>query len=167
MRRLQRLAAKMLGHSFPRLQAGHDVDSVVHETWLRLLPALEQTEPQTVQDFFRLAAHKIRHVLLDMVEDSRRLSVERPLEKGDLSIALDQSQQSNDPAQLMMWSEFHQRVSNLEENERQVFEMHYYLEIPRRKIAQLLNVSERQVGRLWIRATNRLTTGFTIVDGVP
>lgn len=167
MGRLRRLAAKMLGQSFPTLQAYHDVDSVVHETWIRLLPALEQTEPQTVQDFFRLAAHKIRQVLLDMVERSRRLSLEQPFPLGDSAVECDASQQSYDPAHLMMWSEFHQRVTNLDESERQVFELHYYLEIPQVQIAQLLNVSERQVSRLWIKATDRLTTGLAIGDGVP
>ncbi len=166
MDRLRRLAAKMLGQSFPALQAFHDVDSVVHETWMRLLTALDQTEPQTVQDFFRLAAHKIRQVLLDMVERGRRSSAERPFPSGDSSNAFDPSQQSFDPAQLIMWSEFHQRVATLDESERQVFEMHYYLEIPKIQIARLLNVPPRHVSQLWIKATDRLTADLAIMDGV-
>jgi len=71
--RLRRLAAKILFGSFPRLQSRHDVDSVVHETWLRLVQALEKSEPPTVADFFRLAAHKIRQVLLDMTERQRKI----------------------------------------------------------------------------------------------
>ena len=31
--RMRRLAGKILTGSFPNLQRGHDVDSVVHETW--------------------------------------------------------------------------------------------------------------------------------------
>src|SRR5262249_4709549 len=57
--RLRRLAGTMLAGSFPALQGHHELDSVVHETWLRLVQALEQTDPPTVADFFRLAAHKI------------------------------------------------------------------------------------------------------------
>src|SRR5690349_11379862 len=66
--RLRRLAAKILSGSFPAVQARHEVDSVVHETWLRLIQALDKAQPPTVADFFRLAAHKIRQVLLDMVD---------------------------------------------------------------------------------------------------
>src|SRR5262249_61665449 len=71
--RLRRLAAKMLGSAFPAVQARHELDSVVNETWLRLVPALEATEPPTVADFFRLAAHKIRQVLLDLADRQPRL----------------------------------------------------------------------------------------------
>ena len=65
--RLRRLAATILSGSFRNLQGRHEVDSVVHETWLRLMQAMEKADPPTVTDFFRLAAHKIRQVLLDMV----------------------------------------------------------------------------------------------------
>src|SRR5437868_1970693 len=66
--RLRRLAGRMLHGSFPELARRHEVDSVVHETWVRLLQALDSAEPGSVADFFRLAAHKIRQVLLDMVQ---------------------------------------------------------------------------------------------------
>src|SRR4029078_6827768 len=42
--RLRRLAAKILYGSFGGLQARHEVDSVVHETWLRLMQALDQAD---------------------------------------------------------------------------------------------------------------------------
>src|SRR4051812_47754249 len=72
--RLGRLANRILSGSFPAVQERHDVQSVVHETWLRLLQALEKTQPPTVADFFRLAAHKIRQVLLDLIERQRKLA---------------------------------------------------------------------------------------------
>src|SRR5215813_6547565 len=70
--RLRRLAAHMLHGSFPDVARHHELDSVVHETWMRLLPALEKTELPTVADFFRLAAFKFRQVLLDMAQGERR-----------------------------------------------------------------------------------------------
>src|SRR5687768_2773319 len=71
--RLRRLAAKILSGSFPTLQGRHEVDSVVHETWLRLIQALDKAHPLSVADFFRLAAHKVRQVLLDMTDRQRRV----------------------------------------------------------------------------------------------
>jgi hypothetical protein len=38
--RLRRLAGRMLHGSFPELARRHELDSVVHETWVRLLQAL-------------------------------------------------------------------------------------------------------------------------------
>src|SRR5262245_43002292 len=70
--RLRKLTARILCGSFPALRGRHDLDSVVDETWLRLVRALERTDPPTVADFFRLAAHKIRQVLLDVAERARR-----------------------------------------------------------------------------------------------
>jgi DNA-directed RNA polymerase specialized sigma24 family protein len=60
--RLRRLAGRLLYGSFPDVARRHDVDSVVHEAWVRLLQTLVRAEPPTVADFFRLAAHKIRQV---------------------------------------------------------------------------------------------------------
>jgi RNA polymerase sigma factor (sigma-70 family) len=160
--RLRRLTAKMLGESFPRLQAGHDLDSVVNETWIRLVRALDQTSPATVQEFFSLAAHKIRQVLLDMARQQTRLDRrnERELMTDDSAGDSALQQDTRNPLQLSMWTEFHNRVPNLPDDERQMFEMHYYLEVPQVEIARLMNITPRQASRLWVRALERLTEGF-------
>ena len=165
--RLRRLAARMLGQSFARLKAQHELDSVVNETWLRLAQALEQTELHSVAEFFRLAAHKIRQVLLDMVTRQQRWNREQVVDfqGGDSSANHDPSQQTHNPDQLAMWTEFHERVARLNEAERKVFELHYYLEIPQAQIASLLDIPPRQVSRLWIMATERLTEGLEVSDG--
>lgn len=168
MSRLRRLAARMLGQSFARLQAQHDLDSVVNETWMRLSQALEQTEVRTVAEFFRLAAHKIRQVLLDMVTRQQRWNREQLADfaGGDSSVNNEPSQQTYNPHQLAVWTEFHQRVAALNETERTVFELHYYLEIPQAQIAGMLAIPPRQVSRLWIMATDRLTEGLDVAEGV-
>jgi len=166
--RLRRLAAKMLGESFPRLQAGHDLDSVVNESWIRLSQALEQATPPTVQDFFRLAAHKIRQVLLDMaIRQSRRHRREKQvLDPSGSRQGSALEQHTHNPLQLAAWTEFHSRVPTLPEDERQIFEMHYYLEIPQSEIARMTNIAPRQVSRLWIKATERLTQGFAEIEEI-
>ncbi|MBS0263386.1 MAG: sigma-70 family RNA polymerase sigma factor [Planctomycetes bacterium] len=168
IQRLQRLAAKMLGESFPQLRGGHDVDSIVNETWIRLSQALEQTSPPTVEDFFRLAAHKIRHVLLDMAARQSRIHRREKLActTGEADRDAGYDEHSADPLQLAIWTEFHARVPHLPEDERRVFDMHYYLEIPQSEIARLTGLSARQVSRFWIKALDRLTEGIAAVDGL-
>jgi len=160
---LRRLAAKVMFGSFPALQSRHDLDSVVHETWLRLMQAMEKADPPTVADFFRLAAHKIRQVLLDMADRQRRIDQrETFLSQGSLSRGSSRSHnnqpanQTYDGAQLAQWTEFHQRVAQLDDLERSVFEMHYYLGLPQAEIAQVLNLHPRKISYLWIAATEKL-----------
>jgi RNA polymerase sigma factor (sigma-70 family) len=167
--RLRRLAATILFGSFPALQKRHDVDSVVHETWLRLMQALDKADPPTVADFFRLAAHKIRQVLLDMADRQRRIDQrETFLSRGDsqLSGRNEPSNQTYDGAQLAQWTEFHNKVGRLEEPERTVFEMHYYLGLPQAEIARTLELHPRKVSYLWIAATEKLAEEIRGFEGL-
>jgi RNA polymerase sigma factor (sigma-70 family) len=163
--RLRRLTARVFNESFPALRDRHELDSVVHETWLRLVQALEKTEPPTVADFFRLAAHKVRQVLLDMAARQRRLASREALGFSDVTHpAMSPAQQTYDPGRLAQWTEFHEKVEALAEDERAVFEMHYYLELPQAQVAELLEMHPRKVSRLWITATERLAEGLAAGD---
>ena len=161
--RLRRLAGRMLHGSFPELARRHELDSVVHETWVRLLQALDKTEPPTVADFFRLAAHKFRQVLLDMVEAERRRARREVLGlSGGNGAAPVPSAASttSDPARLALWTEFHEMIAGLNEQERAVFEMHYYLDLPQAEIARVLELHPRKVSYLWVAATEKLGVGL-------
>jgi len=68
---------------------------------------------------------------------------------------------THDPERLALWTEFHEKVARLPEEERAVFEMPYYLELPQAEIATLLGLHPRKVSRLWVAATDRLTEGLT------
>src|SRR6516162_282298 len=111
--RLRRLAGRMLHGSFPELARRHELDSVVHETWVRLLQALETAEPPTVADFFRLAAHKFRQVLLDMAQGERRRAQREVLGLSGMESngpAPSAANATYDPARLALWTEFHEKV---------------------------------------------------------
>lgn len=152
--RLRRLAAKIFRESFPALQNRHELDSVVHETWLRLAQAVEAASPPTVVDFFRLAAHKIRQVLLDMVDRHRRQAAREAV--GLTGVGGDPVDGTYDPARLAEWTEFHRQVDELPADQRTVFELHHYLGLPQAEVARLLDLHPRKVSYLWIEATDRL-----------
>jgi RNA polymerase sigma factor (sigma-70 family) len=161
--RLRRLAGRMLHGSFPELARRHELDSVVHETWVRLLQALDKTELPTVADFFRLAAHKFRQVLLDMAQSERRRAQREVLGLSGTSSdgpAPSAASATHDPARLALWTEFHEKVAMLSEEERAVFEMHYYLELSQAEIAKVLELHPRKVSYLWIAATEKLGEGL-------
>jgi RNA polymerase sigma factor (sigma-70 family) len=165
--RLRKLAAHIFTASFPALAGRHEVDSVVHETWLRLAQAMESVRPASVEHFTRLAAQKVRQVLLDLVERQRRQRSREAVGFSDGSsgpaIA---AGQTHDPERLALWAEFHEKISGLPEEERAVFEMHYYLELPQAEIAHLLGLHPRKVSRLWVAATERLADGVAGLAGL-
>jgi RNA polymerase sigma factor (sigma-70 family) len=160
--RLRRLVARIFRESFPALRERHELDSVVHETWLRLAQALEAANPPTVADFFRLAAHKIRQVLLDMADKQRRLATREAIGLSDVAAAPPDG--TYNPARLAEWTEFHRRVDALPADQRTVFEMHYYLGLPQAEVARVLELHPRKVSYLWIEATETLAEGMA--DGL-
>jgi RNA polymerase sigma factor (sigma-70 family) len=171
--RLRKLTAKILSGSFPALRASHDLDSVVDEAWLRLVQALEKVEPPTVADFFRLAAYKIRQVLLDLADRERRRRDREAVGLGQAAPSSEDhrlaepSARTLDPARLALWTELHEQAAALPEPERTVFAMHYYLGLPQADIARLLGLHPRKVSYLWVAATHRLTRSLADAGGLP
>jgi RNA polymerase sigma factor (sigma-70 family) len=164
--RLRKLAARIVSGSFPAVWGRHELDSVVDETWLRLVQALEKAEPPTVADFFRLAAHKIRQVLLDLVGRERRRASRETAGLGSASSADEPSDQTYDPERLARWREVHDKMAALPEPERTVFEMHYYLGLSQAEIARALDLPPRKVSYLWVAATEALSKGLSAAEGL-
>jgi len=157
--RLEALAGAILRRSFPDLARNHDVESILSETWLRMVQALDKVQPPTVADFFRLAAHKMRQVLLDLVHSQGRHAHQRLVESaadGTSPTPIAAANQTYDPARLALWTELHEQVESLDADERTVFEMHYYLGMTQADIAHVLDLHPRKVSHLWIAATDKL-----------
>ncbi len=159
--RMLRIAARLFHDDFPGLHGRHDLESVVSEVWMRLVVALEATVPDTVEGFFGLVFVKVRHVLLDMAQGQRRIDARRregPLDAADSEAlaAIDRADTTHDPGRLALLTEFHEQVGKLPDEQRIVFDLHYYGGFSQAEIAQMLEVHRKQVSRLWLAATGRL-----------
>jgi RNA polymerase sigma factor (sigma-70 family) len=160
--RLVRIAAAIFHEDFRGLRDRHDVESVVSELWIRLVGALEKTQPQTLDGFFGLVFVNVRHALLDLARRQRRDDARRhegPLdaEGSQVLAAFDRADTTNDPARLALLTELHSQVETLPDDERTVFDLRYYGGYSQAEIAQILGLHPRKVSRLWYAATTRLS----------
>src|SRR5262249_23637588 len=77
---------------------------------------------------------------------NRTLSVPRPVHPV----------QAEEPGPLQAWTAFHAQVERLANEEKEVFDLLWYLELSQAGVAELLKVSERTVKRPWVSARLRL-----------
>ena len=162
--RLALLAHKML-RGFPAVRRWDETDDVLQNSMIRLDRALLAVAPATIQDFFRLAATQIRRELIDL---ARRYSGPEGLGanceswgQGDLDgesngPAAKAADLSGEPSRIAIWTEFHQRVGELGEEDREVFDLLWYQGLTQSQAAAVLDVTERTVSRRWIAARLRI-----------
>ena len=63
---------------------------------------------------------------------------------------------SPEPSRLAAWTEFHEQIGALPDEEREVFDLLWYQGLSQAEAAELLGVSERTVKRRWQTARYRL-----------
>ena len=171
--RLHRIAASTLRKEFPRPRAHHDTESVVNETWMRLAKVLETYHPGSPEEFYGLMFHKVRQILLDMARgqtrhDARFKQADFGNDGVSGSTAPDEpGDTTHDPARLAFWTEFHDQVAGLPDNQRLVFDFHYFAGFPQAEIARLLNLHPKTVSRLWIAATAHLGRWLRGIENPP
>ena len=128
--RLRRLAHRML-RAYPAIRRWEDTDDVLQNAVLRLCRALKDVRPESVRSFLNLAALQIRRELIDLARHyegpegpgRHHLSRARTDASGAASDPLDTSTDTDDPAGLASWTEFHNTVESLPVTEREVFHL--------------------------------------------
>jgi RNA polymerase sigma factor (sigma-70 family) len=155
--RLERLARKML-RGFPAVRAREQTVDILQSALLRLTRALRRVTPRSVRDYYRLAAEQIRRELYDL---ARRYSRRPAGELGDIDPA---EPASDSPDDLSRWAALQEAVERLPTDEREVFGLTFYHGWTQPRIAALLQISDRQVRRLWTAACLRLNEA---IGGLP
>jgi len=162
--RLRQLAHQRLW-DWPHLQRWVETDDVLQGALIRLDRALQVVRVPSSQDFVRLAACQIRRELHDL---GRRFfgpeglavrhatpPVNAALENTPVS-PLEAPQGTNQPENLALWTEMHEQVEQLPDDEREVFEQLWYLGLSQTEAAEALDVDRTTVIRRWQRARARL-----------
>jgi RNA polymerase sigma factor (sigma-70 family) len=149
---------------FRRVHRWEDTDDVLNNALMRLYKALEAAPPESIQSFLRLAAHQIRRELIDLSRHyfgpeghGANYSSNLP-GKSNGGPGRDQEPitTSLDSVKLVIWTEFHEKVEALPDDERAVFDLVWYQDMTQAEAAKVLNVSVPTVKRRWLAARTRL-----------
>lgn len=154
--RLTRLTRAIL-RDFPKVQKNREYDSVLQELNVKLLRAVDAgVKPEDSKEFMKFAGFRLRNLLKTEAEKYRRRGDNVALLDGvesDLHGVVDPGNDTLNPAHLLEWTEFQQKVAELDEDVRVVFDKHFFLQMPQSEIARELNMHPRQVSRNYIKAT--------------
>jgi RNA polymerase sigma-70 factor (ECF subfamily) len=155
--RLTRLARKML-RADGRVRRWEQTDDVFQSAMLRLCRALQHVTPQSAREFFRLAALQVRRELIDLARHyygphgigakHQSRGIENHAD-GRARDTHEPADSSHDPSRLMAWSEFHEQVAALPEEEREVFDLVWYQGVTHAEAANVLLVSAKTIQRRW------------------
>lgn len=161
---LTRLARRLLRDN-PLVRRWEETDDVLQNSLLRLWKALAEVKPQSLAEFFGLAALQFRRELIDL---ARRLygpegvGAHHASARGDpnassgVTPAQDPGQSTYEPARLANWTEFHRLVETLPADEREVFDLLYYQELSQEEAAAVLGITDRTIRKRWRTARLRL-----------
>jgi RNA polymerase sigma-70 factor (ECF subfamily) len=114
-----------------------------------------------MRDFINLAVLQIRRELIDLARPydgpeglgRHHLSQAGSDGSGTATNPLEASADTNNPARLAAWTEFHTQVEALPDEEREVFNLLWYHGVPQHEAARLLGVTERVPKHRWRSAT--------------
>jgi RNA polymerase sigma-70 factor (ECF subfamily) len=160
--RLRGLARKML-RRYPKVHRWEETDDVFVEAITRLHRALESVQPESPRHFYNLAATQIRRVLIDL---SRRYYGAEGLgshhdtagadQDGDVAPRYEPPDSTAEPSSLAEWTDFHEQVEAMPDEEREVFNLLWYEQMGQEEAAEILGVTTRTVRRRWQDARYRL-----------
>lgn len=163
--RLDRLTRRMLD-DFPRAGRREPAGDARREAMIRLGRAMEQGPPATVRDFLRLGADQIRRELIDLARHYRETPGPGPQLDSTVDLAtdgpapagpvLDPTETTREPARWAAWTEFHERVADLPDEERESFDLLWYQGLTLAESAAVLGVDERTLQRRWQAARIRI-----------
>ncbi len=173
--RLEILTHRML-RRYPGVARWEQTDDVLQNAMVRLDGALKVVVLDTALHFFRLASKKIREVLIDLARHydgpqgigshhSSRAGRDDAGSDGGKSPDLDPPDSTDDPDRLGAWTDFHEAVDRLDDEDRGVWDLLWYQGLTQEEAGQVMGVSASTVNRRWMKA--RLALGRLLGGNFP
>jgi RNA polymerase sigma factor (sigma-70 family) len=139
---------------YPHVHRWEETDDVFVEATTRLHRSLADVLPESPRHFYNLAATHVRRVLIEM---ARRHFGPMGIGSNHDTDALadgrlarhDPADLTGEPSSIVEWTEFHEQVEALPDEEREVFTLTWYEGMSQGEIANLLGIGIRTVKRRW------------------
>ena len=166
-RRLRALTRKMLAR-YPHVRRWEETDDVMQMAMIRLHRSLSEVRPESKKAFFGLAATQLRRTLIDL---ARHYYGAHGIGRNHKSAANSEFNELrgdprlsslDKPEELARWSEFHEAIDGLPEEDREIISLIWYGGLKQKEVAQLLQISERTVIRRLNRA--KLALNEVLID---
>lgn len=153
--RLRALTHKML-MAYPKVRRWSETDDVLQNAMLRLHRSLAEVTPKSPAEFYGLAAVQIRRELLDLARHYYGAEGQGAHHHTDGGRAADvKPAEPCEPETLERWTEFHEQVDRLPEEQQVVVGLLWYEGLSQPDAAAVLEISLATLKRRWQAA--RLT----------
>lgn len=140
-------------------------DDVLQNVLIRLDRALNSLEFKTSRDFLSIAATNIRRELIDLARhyfgpEGIGANHATPLARDGSNPVLNlipQPSSLSEQGSINQWAELHEGIAKLPDEERELFDLHWYHGLTLVETASLLEVSLPTAKRRWVSAKLRLS----------
>ena len=147
--RLRRLTRRML-RAYPAVRRWSETDDVLQGAMMRLHRSLSQVHPDSARRFFGLAATQIRRELIDLARHHYGPEGHGTKHHTDGGEAIERSLDgSGEPNSLIEWTNFHEQVDRLPEEQREIFDLLWYKGLTQPEAAKMLGISLATLKRRW------------------
>ncbi len=153
---------------YRRVSRWEQTDDIFQRAAIKLHQTLAAVEINDVEHFWSLTAQQIRWTLVDVsrkyygkygvgrnhasVAGSTTFSNDEQSE----SVVLDPAEITGDVKTMDAWTEFHELIDKLPEAERKVVDLIWYHGMSQQDAAEVLDIGERTLRRLWRSARFKL-----------
>ena len=168
---MTRIARKMKG-GYGSVIRWEQTEDVLQQAAIRLFRALDSVQVKDTHHLLSLMALQIRRELTDMSRHYSRANGlnARIVTNGNrqhdddfgAQMLFDPAEMTGNPETLQQWGDFHLMIDQLPEQEKAVVDLVWYHEMKHEDVAKVLEISDRQVRRLWRNAKILL---FEKLDG--
>jgi len=145
--RLRLLTRKML-RGYPTVKRWSETDDVLQNAMLRLHRSLSEVQPESPRQFYGLATTQIRRELIDLARHfngPEGIGANHHTDDGKIC----EANPGAEPENLESWTEFHQAVEALPDDQRDVVSLLWYEDLSQPEAAEVLGISLATLKRRW------------------
>jgi DNA-directed RNA polymerase specialized sigma24 family protein len=135
---------------FPYRDLINTTESVLNQMAVRLLEKLNEERTPSLAAFLAYSAGQVRFALMDLVKEHLKHR------GGGADLVGDVPEGATGPSELLAHTELHERAAALPDEERSLFDQHYYCGLTLLECADVLGLGHETVKKRWAKVRRKL-----------